>query len=113
MTIPIPPPTARAARRLAALCLGLAIVAPLPASGARVKELTDVVGIRENALVGYGLVVGLAGTGDSERVLFTQQSVAGMLGRLGIRVDPREVRARNVAAVMVTARLPTFARPGT
>jgi flagellar P-ring protein precursor FlgI len=57
-------------------------------------------------------VVGLNGTGDTERVLFTQQSVAGMLGRLGVRVDAKDVRARNVAAVMVTARLPAFSRPG-
>jgi flagellar P-ring protein precursor FlgI len=79
----------------------------------RVKDLADVQGVRENALYGYGLVVGLAGTGDSERVFFTSQSISGMLGRLGIRIDPREVRVRNVAAVMVTARLPSFARPGT
>ncbi|ABC81122.1 flagellar basal body P-ring protein FlgI [Anaeromyxobacter dehalogenans] len=96
-----------------ALALAAALAAPAPAAAARVKELADVVGVRENALYGYGLVVGLAGTGDSERVLFTQQSVAGMLGRLGIRIDPKDVRSRNVAAVMVTARLPPFARPGT
>jgi flagellar P-ring protein precursor FlgI len=97
---------------LASLAL-LALVAPRPATAARVKDIADVVGIRDNALYGYGLVVGLAGTGDSERILFTQQSVAGMLGRLGVRIDPRDVRARNVAAVMVTARLLPFARPGT
>ena len=55
----------------------------------RVKELVDVQGVRENALYGYGLVVGLAGTGDTERVFFTSQSISGMLGRLGIRIDPR------------------------
>jgi len=69
-------------------------------------------GSRDNALLGYGLVVGLTNTGDTEQVLFTMQSVAGMLGRLGIRVDPREIRSRNVAAVMVTAKLPTFSRAG-
>lgn len=79
----------------------------------RLKELAEVQGMRENELVGYGLVVGLSGTGDSEQVFFTSQSMSGMLGRLGIRVDPRDVRVRNVAAVMVTARLPTFARSGT
>jgi flagellar P-ring protein precursor FlgI len=103
-------------RRKLALALAAAALAaaaaPLPARAARVKELADVVGVRENALYGYGLVVGLAGTGDTERVLFTSQSVAGMLGRLGIRIDPRDVRSRNVAAVMVTARLPPFGRPG-
>ncbi|HVO19371.1 MAG TPA: flagellar basal body P-ring protein FlgI [Anaeromyxobacter sp.] len=85
----------------------------MPTRAARVKELTDVVGIRENLLFGYGLVVGLAGTGDTDRVAFTAQSIVGMLGRLGIRVDPKQIQVRNVAAVMVTARLPPFARPGT
>jgi len=83
------------------------------ASTVRVKELVDVQGMRDNALYGYGLVVGLAGTGDTEYVFFTSQSISGMLGRLGIRIDPHDVRVRNVAAVMVTARLPAFARPGT
>lgn len=103
-----------AASALALLLLGAALLLlALPARGAvRLKELADVQGVRDNELFGYGLVVGLAGTGDSERVFFTQQSVAGMLGRLGVRVEPRDVRARNVAAVMVTARLPGFARPG-
>ncbi len=82
------------------------------AASARLKELVEVQGSRDNALLGYGLVVGLTNTGDSEQVLFTMQSVAGMLGRLGVRVDPRELHSRNVAAVMVTAKLPTFARSG-
>jgi flagellar P-ring protein precursor FlgI len=98
--------------RILAAALLAAALAPAPARAARVKDLAQVQGVRDNELFGYGLVVGLAGTGDGERVLFTSQSIAGMLGRLGIRVDPREVRARNVAAVMVTARLPAFARPG-
>src|SRR4051812_44513476 len=79
----------------------------------RIKELVEVQGVRENVLYGYGLVVGLAGTGDTERVFFTAQSISGMLGRLGIRIDPRDVQVRNVAAVMVTARLPSFSRQGT
>jgi flagellar P-ring protein precursor FlgI len=83
------------------------------AAPVRVKELVDVQGVRENALYGYGLVVGLSGTGDSEQVFFTSQSISGMLGRLGIRIDARQVKVRNVAAVMVTARLPSFSRPGT
>jgi flagellar P-ring protein precursor FlgI len=91
----------------------LAAVAPAAAAPVRVKELVDIQGVRDNALFGYGLVVGLAGTGDSEMVYFTAQSVAGMLGRLGIRIDPKDVRVRNTAAVMVTARLPSYARPGT
>src|SRR6185369_12894087 len=94
---------------LAFLLLGLrqALGAPV-----RIKELCDVQGMRDNVLYGYGLVVGLANTGDTEQVFFTSQSISGMLGRLGIRVDPRDVRVRNVAAVMVTAKLPSFARPG-
>jgi flagellar P-ring protein precursor FlgI len=87
---------------------GVARAAPV-----RIKELVDVQGMRENALFGYGLVVGLAQTGDTEQVFFTSQSISGMLGRLGIRIDPKDVRVRNVAAVMVTARLPSYARPGT
>jgi len=102
-----------AAGALAVLALGLGAAAPAAASVVRVKELVDVQGMRENALYGYGLVVGLSGTGDSEQVFFTSQSISGMLGRLGIRIDPKDVRVRNVAAVMVTARLPAFARPGT
>jgi len=87
----------------------------LPALGApvRIKDLVDVQGVRENALFGYGLVVGLAGTGDSTQVTFTAQSISGMLGRMGIRVNPADVRVRNTGAVMVTAELPSFSRPGT
>lgn len=78
----------------------------------RVKDLVDVDGHRKNALVGYGLVVGLQGQGDSSRVGFTAQSISGMLGRLGVRVDPADIAARNVAAVTVTTDLPAFMRPG-
>jgi flagellar P-ring protein FlgI len=99
---------------LAIVMAASTLLAPVAAAApVRIKELADVQGVRENALYGYGLVVGLSGTGDSERVFFTSQSISGMLGRLGIRIDPRDVRVRNVAAVMVTARLPSFSRPGT
>jgi flagellar P-ring protein FlgI len=116
-----PPRTPWSGRaRAAALLLGFAagmatLVAPATratAATVRLKELMDVQGMRENALYGYGLVVGLAGTGDTEYVFFTSQSISGMLGRLGIRIDPKDVRVRNVAAVMVTTKLPAFARPG-
>ena len=94
-----------------------AIAALLALGGAqgatvRLKELADVQGVRDNQLFGYGLVVGLAGTGDTEQVVFTSQAIASMLGRFGARIDKKDVRVRNVAAVMVTARLPPFARPG-
>ena len=98
---------------LLALLALLLPAADAAAATARVKELTTIQGVRENELFGYGLVVGLPGTGDTERVFFTSQSISSMLGRLGIRIDPRQGRSRNVAAVMVTARLPPFARPGT
>lgn len=95
------------------LALVFSLLAPAAAAApVRIKDLVDVQGVRDNPLFGYGLVVGLPGTGDTEQVFFTAQSIAGMLGRMGIRVDPREVRVRNTAAVMVTARLPSFSRPG-
>ncbi len=106
-------PQGERSRRVAVLALALLALAQPARAAVRVKELAEVQGVRDNELFGYGLVVGLAGTGDEERVFFTQQSVAGMLGRMGVRVDPRDVRARNVAAVMVTTRLPAFTRPGT
>lgn len=78
----------------------------------RIKDIAGVEGVRENDLVGYGLVVGLKGTGDSSGAMFTVQSVANMLMRFGITVSPEQFRVRNVAAVMVTAKLPAFARVG-
>jgi flagellar P-ring protein precursor FlgI len=98
--------------RLTPLLLVLALAGNASAASVRIKDVTDVEGLRTNALFGYGLVVGLGGTGDTESSFFTSQTVAGMLGRLGVRIDPSQVRVRNVAAVMVTATLPTFARAG-
>jgi flagellar P-ring protein FlgI len=105
--------------RLAARALRLLSILALAATSAaqavptRLKDLVEVQGIRGNELFGYGLVVGLNGTGDTEQTGFTAQALAGMLGRFGSRLDRKEIRVRNVAAVMVTARLVTFARPGT
>ncbi|GAA0585895.1 flagellar basal body P-ring protein FlgI [Craurococcus roseus] len=102
---------------LAAL-LAAAVVAAAPPAAAqsvRLKDIADVEGVRDNQLVGYGLVVGLAGTGDRLRTaIFTRQSLVGMLERLGVNTRDNEARldTRNVAAVMVTANLPPFARPG-
>jgi flagellar P-ring protein FlgI len=82
-------------------------------AGSRIKDIADFEGVRENMLVGYGLVVGLAGTGDSLRnAPFTRQSLEGMLERLGINVRGTNMQTNNVAAVMVTAALPPFARQG-
>lgn len=98
-------------------CLLIAIfMTTMPAiaiAGSRIKDITDVQGIRENQLVGYGLVIGLAGTGDTMRNSpFTEQSARSMLQRLGVGVPPGSIRAQNVAAVVVTARLPPFISPG-
>ena len=82
------------------------------AAPVKARELINIRGARENMLYGYGLVVGLGGTGDTEQTLFSTQAVAGLLGRLGVRIDPRDIRVRNVAAVIVTAELPAFVRPG-
>lgn len=76
------------------------------------KDLVDFAGARSNPLLGYGLVVGLQGTGDSATSLFANRSLAGLLAKLGIVVDPAQVAVTNVAAVMVTSELPPFARIG-
>jgi flagellar P-ring protein precursor FlgI len=82
------------------------------AQAARVKDLASVQGVRSNQLVGYGLVVGLAGTGDKQGTEFTVQSLASVLGAMGIGVDAQAIQVKNVAAVMVTAELTPFARTG-
>jgi flagellar P-ring protein precursor FlgI len=91
----------------------VAFASPRSARAERVRDLVDVAGARDNQLVGYGLVTGLSGTGDDASVPFTAQSVLAMLRRLGLQVDPVQLRLRNVAAVVVTATLPAFAKPGT
>ena len=85
-------------------------VAPLATPTVRIADLARLEGLRPNQLVGLGLVVGLEGTGDSRGV--SVQMVANMLRNFGLAVDPGQLRARNVAAVMVTALLPSLARPG-
>jgi flagellar P-ring protein precursor FlgI len=82
------------------------------AAAARLKDLADVEGVRDNQLIGYGLVVGLAGTGDRQQTIFPYQSLANVLERMGISVSGTALRVKNTAAVMVTATLPAFAQPG-
>lgn len=82
------------------------------AEASRIKELAQLEGVRSNQLIGYGLVVGLNGTGDSSSTQFTTQSLVSMMERLGVTVNPDEVKVDNVAAVVVTADLPAFARAG-
>ena len=92
-----------------------AILGAAPVSyGARIKDIASVEGVRGNQLTGYGVVVGLEGTGDGQQALFTVQSILNMLRRRGVQisVDPRQIRVKNAAAVVVTATLPPFARSG-
>ncbi|HYE91918.1 MAG TPA: flagellar basal body P-ring protein FlgI [Terriglobales bacterium] len=102
-------------RRAAALIalLVMALAPSLAAAEARVKDVARVLGIRDNSLYGYGLVIGLNGTGDkSTSSPFTPQAIASMLLRLGIAVPVERLDGKNVAAVIVTAKLPPFARAG-
>ncbi|MEM1104674.1 MAG: flagellar basal body P-ring protein FlgI, partial [Pseudomonadota bacterium] len=91
----------------------MAAPGPTLAAELRIKDVVRFDGVRKNHLVGYGLVVGLAGTGDRlQNIPFTERSLASMLERLGVSVQDTELRTRNVAAVMVTALLPPFSRQG-
>jgi flagellar P-ring protein FlgI len=81
-------------------------------SGTRLKELISIEGVRDNQLIGYGLVVGLAGTGDRVQTVFSAQSLTNLLERMGLTVNPNAIQVKNTAAVMVTATLPPFSQPG-
>ena len=83
-----------------------------PLQAARVKDIANVGGVRDNQLMGYGLVIGLNGTGDKKGTEFTIRSVTSMLTKMGIAIDPSTVIVKNVAAVMVTAKLPPFVKKG-
>ena len=85
--------------------------AGVPSRAERIKDLAAFEGVRENQLIGYGLVVGIDGKGDQG--LATQQTIVNMLQRMGLVVNPNDLKTKNVAAVMVTAMLPPFPRPGT
>jgi flagellar P-ring protein FlgI len=96
-------------------CLGLLGIGWLPeslAAASRIKDIAAFEGVRENQLVGYGLVVGLNGTGDRSQTFFSTQTLANMLERSGITINANQVRVKNIAAVMVTTNLPPFIRPG-
>ena len=83
-----------------------------PVHAVRIKDIATVGGVRDNQLIGYGLVVGLNGTGDKKGTAFTIRSVTSMLTKMGIAIDPSAVSVKNVAAVIVTAKLPPFAKKG-
>ena len=103
----------RGVAMVAAIVAVLGAVMPVTAgSEVRIKDIAKVQGVRENGLFGYGLVIGLNGTGDKAQVIFTIQSVVSMLKKLGITVPAERLTLKNVAAVMVTAKLPPFAKVG-
>lgn len=103
----------RAYRLLSALVLAASLSAGPAFAKSRIKDIVEFEGVRDNMLVGYGLVVGLNGTGDSLRnAPFTRQSLEAMLERLGVNTRDANLNTKNVAAVMVTARLPPFAATG-
>lgn len=83
------------------------------ARSVRLRDITTVEGVRENPLIGYGLVVGLKRTGDSQQTVFSTQTLANILQRMGLQIPVASVQIRNVASVFVTATLPPFAEPGT
>jgi len=79
---------------------------------ATISQISEIVGVRDNQLIGYGLIVGLNGTGDSSSALYTYQSISNMLQLMNVKVDPASIKSKNVASVLVTAKLPTFTRQG-
>src|SRR5690349_23755582 len=101
--------------KTAYLAVLLALCVPAGAGAtSRIKDLANIEGVRQNQLIGYGLVVGLNGTGDTlNNIPFTRQSLQAMLERLGVNIRGQTLRTGNVAAVMVTGNLPAFATQGT
>src|SRR5437660_3132726 len=98
-------------KKLRAWLLLTAFAFPLPGLS-KLKDLASVEGVRDNQLLGYGLVVGLAGTGDRQQTVFSAQSLANVLQRMGVNVSPSAITVKNTAAVLVTGTLPPFAQPG-
>lgn len=96
----------------ALLCMACILSSARPARADRLLDLCDVVGMRDNQLIGYGVVVGLSGTGDDVSAPFAMQSLRSLLRRLGVQIDAGQLRLRNVAAVLVTANIPAFVRSG-
>jgi len=105
------------------LCITLVLAASVLSSSAldaphssrqvRIREITTIEGVRDNSLMGYGLVVGLRGTGDQKQTVFTTQMLANVMLRLGMQIAPTGVTVKNIAAVFVTSSLPPFTRTGT
>lgn len=93
------------------LILSLALLSSVVTSAARLKDIASIRGVRENQLIGYGLVVGLKGTGDTQAE-FTSKSFARLIEKLGVKLEKTDLQSKNVAAVIVTATLPAFAKAG-
>src|SRR5215216_1399141 len=110
-------PGIRSARLIWVACAALLALGLSPSSAgatSRIKDLANIEGVRQNQLIGYGLVVGLNGTGDTlNNIPFTKQSLQAMLERLGVIIRGAAIRTGNVAAVMVTGNLPPFGTQGT
>jgi flagellar P-ring protein FlgI len=102
-------------RAFGAACAALLALSAMPAGAtSRIKDLANIEGVRQNQLIGYGLVVGLNGTGDTlNNIPFTKQSLQAMLERMGVNIRGATIRTGNVAAVMVTGNLPPFGTQGT
>ena len=99
--------------RYFALFFAIALAMTPRAEGlTRLKDLGSIEGVRDNQLIGYGLVVGLAGTGDRRQTLFSAQTLTNLLQRMGVTVSPTAITVKNTAAVIVTATMPPFAQPG-
>jgi flagellar P-ring protein FlgI len=99
-------------KKVLLIVLLIFVIVPSAGYSARIKDITSIKGIRQNQLLGYGLIIGLNGTGDKGGTKFTIQGLVNMLEHMGVHVDPDEVKVKNVAAVVVSAKLPPFARIG-
>lgn len=113
MSLPLTSRMFRLALGLALLFLAQLAFAMESQHLARLKDIASIEGIRDNQLVGYGIVVGLNGSGDSQQTAFPVQTLAATLLRMGVSVPPGSIRVQNLAAVFISATLPAFARPGT
>ncbi|HZU32966.1 MAG TPA: flagellar basal body P-ring protein FlgI [Candidatus Angelobacter sp.] len=107
-----PPVMASAATTITGPTMPPNVAPTSSATQVRVKDITTIEGVRENPLIGYGLVVGLSGTGDRQQTVFSTQTLTNILQRMGVQVAGNAIRVNNIAAVFVTANLPPFARPG-
>lgn len=96
-----------------AILLAAVILTPFSARAVRIKDIATFSGVRDNQLVGYGLVVGLNGTGDKKDSTFTMRSMVNMLENMGVSVTQKQLKPKNVASVMVTAKMPVSSKPGT